>query len=80
MKALKAHVRGGRLVVDEPSKLPEGSEVELVAVEDDDFLPEERARLLQAIDEGAQDVERGDQVDGFEFVAQLRARRATARR
>jgi len=80
MRALKAHVRGGRLVVDEPTNLPEGAEVELVAVEDDDFSPEERARLLQAIDEGVQDIERGDHIDGFESVAQLRARREAARR
>jgi hypothetical protein len=51
MQSLKAHVHNGRLVLDEPTDLPEGSEVELMAV-DDDFDPEERARLLQAIDEG----------------------------
>ena len=80
MRALKAYVRSGRLVLDEPTQLPEGAEVELVAVEDDDFEPEERARLLQAIEEGIQDIERGDHVDGFEFVAQLRARREAAGR
>ncbi len=80
MRALKGHVRGGRLVLDEPTELPEGAEVELVAVEDDDFEPEERARLLQAIEEGIQDIERGDHVDGFKFVAQLRARREAAGR
>jgi hypothetical protein len=42
---------------------------------DGESNPEERARLLQAIEEGAEDFERGDHVDGFEFVAQLRARR-----
>ncbi len=80
MRALKAHVKSGRLVLDEPTELPEGAEVELVAVEDDDFEPEERARLLQAIEEGLADVERGDHMDGFEFVAQLRARREAAHR
>ena len=67
-------------MLDEPTQLPEGAEVELVAVEDDDFEPEERARLLQAIEEGVADIERGDHVDGFEFVAQLRARREAAGR
>ncbi len=80
MRALKAHVRGGRLVLDEPTELPEGAEVELVAVEDDDFEPEERARLLRAIEDGLLDIERGDHMDGFEFVAQLRARREAAHR
>jgi hypothetical protein len=80
MQSLKAHVKGGRLVLDEPTDLPEGAEVELVAVDDDDFDPEERARLLQAIEEGVADFERGDHMDGFEFVAQLRARREASSR
>jgi hypothetical protein len=74
MQPLKAHVHNGRLVLDEPTDLPEGTEVELMPV-DDDFDPAERARLLQAIEEGAEDFERGDHMDAFEFVAQLRARR-----
>lgn len=74
MQPLKAHVHNGRLVLDEPTDLPEGTEVELMRV-DDDFDPEERARLLQAIEKGAEDFERGDHMDGFEFVTQLRARR-----
>jgi hypothetical protein len=79
MQPLKAHVHNGRLVLDEPTDLPEGTEVELVAV-DDDFDPEERARLLQAIDDGIEDFERGDHMDGFEFIAQMRARREAAGR
>jgi hypothetical protein len=75
MRALKAHVRGGRLVLDEPTELPEGAEVELTLVEDDEFTPGERARLAQALEEGEKDIERGDYVDGFELIARLRARR-----
>jgi hypothetical protein len=74
MQPLKAQVHNGRLVLDEPTDLPEGTEVELMPV-DGESNPEERARLLQAIEEGAEDFERGDHMDGFEFVAQLRARR-----
>jgi hypothetical protein len=74
MRALKAHVRGGRLVVDEPTDLPEGTEVELTLVEDDEFSPEERARLEQALEEAEQEIERGEFVDGDEFIARLRAR------
>ena len=80
MHALKAHVKDGRLLLDEPTELPEGCEVELVALDDDDFEPEERARLLQAIEEGYADIERGDHMDGFEFIAQMRARREAASR
>ncbi|HEY6461407.1 MAG TPA: hypothetical protein VIY73_14675 [Polyangiaceae bacterium] len=72
-------MHNGRLVLDEPTDLPEGSEVELVAM-DDAFDHEERARLLAAIDEGLEDFERGDHVDGFDFIARMRAARATANR
>ena len=75
MRAMKAHVSGGRLVLDEPTDLPEGTEVELTLVEDDDFSPEERARLEQALEEAEQQIERGEYVDGSEFIARLRARR-----
>jgi hypothetical protein len=77
---MKAHVKGGRLVLDEPTKLPEGSVVELIAADQADFDPEERARLVEAIEEGAADFERGDHIDGFELVEKLRARRAPASR
>jgi hypothetical protein len=76
---LKARVHNGRLVLDEPTDLPEGAEVELVAV-DDDFDSEERARLLAALDEGIEDFERSDHVDGFELIAQMRAAREAAGR
>ena len=75
MRALKAHVRSGRLVLDEPTNLPEGTEVELTVVEEDDFDPEERARLLKTLDESQAEYERGDHMDAFEFVADLRAGR-----
>lgn len=79
MLPLKAVVRNGRLVVDEPTALPEGTEIELVAV-DDDFDAEERARLLAALDEGVEDFERGDHVDGFEMIARMKAKREAAGR
>jgi hypothetical protein len=75
MRVLKAHVEGGRLVANEPSRLPEGTETEIIAFDDDDFEPEERARLLQAIEEGAESIERGESVDGIEFANELLARR-----
>jgi hypothetical protein len=43
---LRARVKNGRLVLDEPTQLPEGAEVELVPMDDiDDLDPAERARL-----------------------------------
>jgi hypothetical protein len=75
MRVLKAHVEGGRLVASEPTSLPEGAETEIIAFDDEDFEPEERARLLSAIEEGAESISRGESVDGIEFANELLARR-----
>ena len=80
MQPLKARVHNGRLVLDEPTDLPEGEVVELMPVDGDDMSDEERARLLAAIDEGIEDFERGDHMDGFDFIAQMRAAREAAGR
>jgi hypothetical protein len=80
MQPLKARVQNGRLLLDEPTDLPDGTEVELVAVNQETLDPEEHAKLLQAIEDGAADFERGDHMDGFEFCAQLRARREAQNR
>lgn len=75
MRALKAHVRGGRFVVDEPANLPEGTEVELTLIDDEELSPEERARLLKELDAAQDEYERGEGMDAFEFLAKLRAGR-----
>ena len=74
MQLLKAHVRGGRLVLDEPSDLPEGAEVE-VAVLGDDLGPEDRAELHASLDRALDDSDAGRGVDAREYLAQYRARR-----
>ena len=38
METLKAHVKDGHLVVDEPTSLPDGTELELVIADDGDDL------------------------------------------
>ncbi len=81
MQPLKAHVHNGRLVLDEPTDLPEGEVVALVPVDEvlasgGDYLDdEERAELHRSIEEGIEDFERGDVEDAFEFLARLKARR-----
>ena len=80
MQALKAHVRGGRIVVDEPTNLPEG-EVELVPLAEllarggDTLDDEERAALHQSIEEGFEDFEQGNTEDAFEFLSKLKSER-----
>lgn len=45
MQAFKAHVKNGRLVLDEPTDLPEGAEVTLSVTDgdEDELTDEERA-------------------------------------
>ena len=82
MRALKAHVRGGRLVLDEPTDLPEGEAVELVPLDEvlasgGDYLDdEERRRLHESIDRGLEDVRAGRTVDAGQVIASLRAKAA----
>ncbi len=76
MNAVKAHVKNGRLIVDEPTDLPEGTVIELVPAErDDEMDAEERAELEAAIDEGIADFEAGRIVDEETVRAKLRAYR-----
>jgi hypothetical protein len=73
---LRAHVTNGRLILDEPTELPEGSVVELVPLDAvDDLDDEDRARLHAAIRVGLEQSHRGEGVDAREFLAELRARR-----
>jgi hypothetical protein len=37
-------------------------------------------RVVQSIEDGTEDFERGDHMDGFDFVAQMRAQREAADR
>ena len=72
---LRAKVRGGRLVLDEPIDLPEGSEVDLVlADEQDDLDDEDRARLHAALDLAREQVRRGETLDKGEILARLHAK------
>lgn len=71
MQALKARVRNGRLILDEPTNLPEGAEIELVPA--DELDDEERAELDRSLDEALDDAHAGNTVDGPEFLARLRA-------
>jgi len=72
--AMKARVHNGRLVLDEPTELPEGAAVELVAVATDaEDLDEEDRRLLHAaLAESDDDVALGRLVPAEEVIANLR--------
>ena len=72
---LKARVKSGRLVVDEPTDLPEGTEVELLALDPGDWLDDDdRAALHRALDDSELDVKAGRLVDAEVVLRQLRSR------
>jgi hypothetical protein len=66
MGALRAIVRNGRLILDEPTDLPEGSEVE-VALVTEEADPE----LLADLDASADDEKAGRLVDMKDVLASL---------
>jgi predicted transcriptional regulator len=75
--ALKALVRNGRLVLDEPTRLPEGAMVDVVALTDDaldDLDDEDRAALHAALADGIAEDDAGDTVDADDVLAGLHAR------
>lgn len=72
---LKARVRAGRLVFDEPTDLPEGTEVELLPLDPGDWLDDEsRAALHRALLDSEEDVKAGRLVDADVILRELRSR------
>lgn len=72
MESLKARVHDGRLVLDEPTDLPEGTEVELVPVEAFDGLDDdERRRLHAELHASLEEAERGELRPAREVLAEL---------
>ena len=66
MEPLKAIVRNGRLVLDAPTDMPEGVEVELAIVRDEDD-----AELFAELDASAEDEREGRLVDMKDVIARL---------
>jgi hypothetical protein len=76
---LRARVRNGRLVMDEPTDLPEGEEVELVRADADDddmedaLSEDERKQLDESIAVSFEQAKNGQLIDADEVLAKLRA-------
>jgi hypothetical protein len=68
VKALKARVSKGRLILDVATSLPEGTELEVVLVE-----PGEHERFVAAIQEGLADSDAGRLLDDAELGRELDA-------
>lgn len=81
MQPLKAHVRNGRLLLDEPTDLPDGEVVELVQVDDvladdgDELDEAERAALDRDLEASFAEEEAGQLIDLADALADLRTTR-----
>jgi hypothetical protein len=61
MSTIRARVRNGRLIVDEPTDLPDGTELDLVIDDAGDSLDEaERAALHAAIRQARASLQAGE--------------------
>jgi hypothetical protein len=75
MNTLKARVVNGRLVLDEPCTLPEGTVLELVVADDGDELDDvERRALHAALEESWESAKKGELKDADEVMRELRKR------
>lgn len=76
VRTLTGRVVNGRLVVDEPTELPEGTEVSLAFIEAvGDLDEDEQAALEAALEESSASLRAGDRVAADDVVKELRARR-----
>jgi hypothetical protein len=74
MRAFKAHVENGRIVVDDPTDLPDGTELYVLPLgEGDELDDDERAALHAAIAEAEGELDAGQVVSEEELWARLRA-------
>ena len=72
---IKARVREGRLILDEPTDLPEGTEIEMLPLDPGDWLDEtDRAALHEALRQSDADIAAGRLVDAEEILRELRSR------
>ena len=74
MHALRAKVVKGRLLVDEPTTLPDGTEVDLTLADDgDDLDDEERVALHAALDAAWTSARAGRTGDAHDLLRKLRS-------
>lgn len=72
---ITALVRDGRIVVNAPTDLPEGTTVTLLPLDPGDWLDEaDRAALHQALGQSESDVAAGRVVDAAEVLRELKSR------
>ena len=76
MSPLRARVEKGRLILDEPTTLPDGTVIDLVADDEgDDLTDEDRRALHAALSESWASVEAGRVRSASAIIDELRRRR-----
>jgi hypothetical protein len=76
MSPLRARVENGRIVLNEPTTLPDGTVLELVAEdESDDLSAEERRALHEALAASWTSADAGQLRPAWETIGDLRRRR-----
>lgn len=71
---MRARVKGGHIVVDEPTDLPDGTELTLLLLEaEDEMTAEERADLDAMIERGRGEIAAGKGVSPEDLLARIRA-------
>jgi hypothetical protein len=71
--ALKAHVRNGRIVVDEPVDLPDGAEIDVYLYNDaaNAMSLKERAAFERALERSLAQADVGDLIEADDVLAEL---------
>ena len=76
MDRLRARVKNGRLVLDEPTTLPDGTVVDLVLDDEgDDLTDEDREALHQALTRAHESIEKCNFRPAPAMLDELRSRR-----
>jgi hypothetical protein len=76
MSPLRARVKDGRLVLDEPTALPDGTVIDLVADDDgDDLTDQERRAMHEALSASWKSAEADQLRPASEILGELRRRR-----
>lgn len=75
MSALRARVQNGRILLDAPTDLPEGTVLDLVVDDEgDDLEDDERAELHGALSRGLASAHAGQGRSGADVIASFRKR------
>jgi hypothetical protein len=75
MDGFRARVKDGRLILDQPTSLPDGTTLDLVMDDEgDDLTPPERKALHEAISKAWESAKAGKLLPADELIRDLRTR------